>query len=181
MILSCSLNQEGIVDSYVKHLKATVYSCPLLLNTCDLQGNSPLSSAARNGNLIIVQDLLSLGADPNFCNYGVSSLAEAVKSKKIEVVQTLLDAGADVSYKTLEGNTALHIAVLTEKHQVVKLLLNYGANCNSVNNAQKTPLHFAIEATKKQNNRSFRVEKLLIHAGAHLNPKDNFGKFSARK
>ncbi|KAG0800420.1 hypothetical protein G6F22_002250 [Rhizopus arrhizus] len=176
LILSCSLNQEGIVDSYVKHLKATVYSCPLLLNTCDLQGNSPLSSAARNGNLIIVQDLLSLGADPNFCNYGVSSLAEAVKSKKIEVVQTLLDAGADVSYKTLEGNTALHIAVLTEKHQVVKLLLNYGANCNSVNNAQKTPLHFAIEATKKQNNRSFRVEKLLIHAGAHLNPKDNFGR-----
>jgi len=138
---------------------------------------TPLSYAAKNGNVEIVRELLSLGADVNFNKPQHIPLIEAVIGKNIEVVEMILKHGAQVNVQDeTSGNSPLHTAALVEKHRIVKLLLENGADYNLQNKRKQTAMHLAIEATKRQTNRSFRVEHLLLKAGADVNITDFFGK-----
>lgn len=174
MIIVCKSNVLDLVSYYLQYLKKASISCDI--NSLDNEGNSALSYAAKNGNLQAVNELLVLGANPN-CNDGRHiPLFEATHSQNIDVVELLLKYGASVNDKDeTTGNSALHNSILTGKHKISKLLLENGADFELINLRKQTPMHLAIETTKKQTNRSFRVERLLIKAGANANAVDFFG------
>ncbi|KAG2201741.1 hypothetical protein INT47_002001, partial [Mucor saturninus] len=175
LIIVCKSNVLDFVSYYLQYLRNT--SVPCDVNCMDVEGNTALSYAAKNGNLQAVNDLLLLGADPNFNDGRHIPLFEATHSQDINIVELLLKHGASVNSRDkATGNSALHNSILTEKHKIVKLLLENGAEFESTNSRKQTPMHLAIETTKKQINRSFRVERLLMKAGANANAVDFFGR-----
>lgn len=174
-MIACKLNKTEIMTTYIQHLKSSRDLCEL--NVLDTDMGTPLSYAAKNGQAEIVRELLSLGASPNFNRPQHIPLIDAILGQNIIVVDLILKHSADINVQAdFNGNSPLHTAVLVEKHLIVKLLLENGANVDIKNDRKQTPLHLAIEVTKKQTNRSFRVEHLLIKAGANLSATDFFGK-----
>lgn len=179
MIVACKLNKPDIVLPYLHYLYKSNAVCDA--NVYDADKGTALTYAARNGNLQVVNELLSLGASANFNSPQHIPLIEAVSSHNFGIVELLLKYGANVNEQDDKGNAAIHTAILAEKHRIVQLLLQNSANPNLPNARKQSPFHLAVETTKKQTNRSFRVERLLINAGANLNATDYFGKVSSIK
>lgn len=113
--------------------------CELVLLLLLLNGpKQDLVSAASSGNLALVEQILSSGADVNQVQEltGWSPLAAAAFHVHIDVVKTLLQAGADVNLPDRNGGTPLMKAVTavgpeskeSEKTALVKLLLDAGAD-----------------------------------------------------
>lgn len=172
--MSCKLGIPDIILTYLQYLKSPSVLCEL--NVLDNGGNSALSYAAKNGIYKAVNELLLGGADPNFHDYRHVPLIEATNSQNIDIVESILKHGAHVNAtEKTSGNSSLHSAILTKKHRIIKLLLDHGADFDLPNFKKQTPMHLAIETTKRQTNRSFRAERLLMKAGANANAVDFFG------
>lgn len=102
----------------------------------DRRRKTPLSIAAKQGNLTILKLLLSNEAetDPEITDYGWHTpLGEAVKEGHEEVVMTLVSAGADVNGITYSesSNRPIHIAAWNGRTEMIDLLLNKGVDIDS--------------------------------------------------
>jgi hypothetical protein len=92
----------------------------------DSVGNSTLSDAAREGQVVLVDELLSAGADPNSANNsGVSVLMTASNP---QVVRRVIEGGARVDAQDGRGQTALMYAARYRNLEKAKLLLEAGAS-----------------------------------------------------
>jgi ankyrin repeat protein len=171
------LNKKKMIQGYVSCLSKDKSTFEQIVNDVNIKGRSALSYVALHGDVETLQAIMTLNPDPNQCHINSIPLIESVESKNIEVVEILLKSGAHVDTQDTDGNTALHKAAASSKHAIVKLLLENKANCDIVNKKNQTPLHLAVDATKKQTNRSFKSERLLLQAGADINAKDLFGKY----
>lgn len=180
MTIACKLNHPEILPLYLTALKANAENSIFDANHYNCDWCTPLFYVCKNGNLEAARSLLSLGANPNHCKSQAVPLIVAIKTEKLELVQTLLEHGASVSQCDTNGNSPLHAAVISENSRVVEILLKHSADVNATNEKNQTPLHLAIERTKKQTNRSFRVERSLLNNGADLNALDFFSKFNLR-
>ncbi|GLH05789.1 Ankyrin repeat and KH domain-containing protein mask, partial [Gryllus bimaculatus] len=70
------------------------------------------------------------------------ALRAAIEKRNEEITQFLLDENiADVSYKTIDGETVLHVAALCGNVEIIRALLKAGADVNCRENKGKTPLH----------------------------------------
>ncbi|KAI7902907.1 ankyrin repeat-containing domain protein [Cokeromyces recurvatus] len=177
LLIACKLNEVDIINIYLDYLHNLKEDVSFNVNHFDDAGCSPLSYVCRNGNKNAAQLLLNLGADPNFCKVQSIPLIEAIKSGHLDLVKVLLERGAIViDQSDINGNSPLHHAVLVQKHRMTDLLLEYNADFKAVNHKNQTPLHLAIEMTKRQTNRSFRVERSLIQMGADANVLDYLGR-----
>jgi Ankyrin repeats (3 copies) len=91
----------------------------------DSVGNSTVSAAARAGQVMLVDELLRCGADPNAANDGgVSALMVA---RSAEVARLLIKAGARVDALDGSGRTALMFAVRYNNPALARVLLEAGA------------------------------------------------------
>jgi len=94
----------------------------------DSVGNSMLSNAAAKGEVVLVDELLRAGADPNSANHaGVSVLMTAVAFRHPEVVGRLIAAGARVDTQDGGGETALMYAAKYRNLEMMKALIAAGA------------------------------------------------------
>jgi ankyrin repeat protein len=85
--------------------------------------------------------------------------AEGPLRKQQEVVELLLRRGADVSWRNVNGETALHVAT----HDVAQLLLAYHADVHARNNEAETPL------LNRHSLPDWRKVEALLNAGADVN------------
>ncbi|ETS83239.1 hypothetical protein PFICI_05115 [Pestalotiopsis fici W106-1] len=140
----------------------------------DFQGHvSALSRAALDGNVTLVDTLISAGADVNAsgCHAGARPLLSAVKSGSIETVGLLLSKGADVNMTgqifgegRLEYMYPLALAARGGSIQIVRRLLAAGANPNPQDHlAASTALK---ETVVKRNMACFEA---ILNAGADPN------------
>jgi ankyrin repeat protein len=141
----------------------------------------PLTAAARNGQVDIVELLLSHGADiDETTSDGQSALYSAgdklrfddptAAARRMAIMRTLLAKNASVSlerrrYKT----TALHAHA--KEADAVALLIDHGANVRAVDNQGETALHRAANSGR-DNSASL---KLLLDHGAGANDRDSAG------
>jgi len=105
------------------------------VHTTDLYGNTALTSACWKGHLVVVELLVSRGANPAFRNIttGLTPLVAAVDRGHVAVVEYLLGfkavrATPSVDGKLREGVTALWVAVFLNRVHLVKMLVEIGAD-----------------------------------------------------
>uniref|UniRef100_A0A8C3UJ89 Euchromatic histone lysine methyltransferase 2 n=1 Tax=Catharus ustulatus TaxID=91951 RepID=A0A8C3UJ89_CATUS len=108
-------------------------------------GSTCLHHAAKNGNLEMVELLLSTGqVDVNAQdNGGWTPIIWAAEHKHIEVIRRLLTRGADVTLTDNEENICLHWASFTGSAEIAEVLLNAQCDLHAVNFHGDTPLHIA--------------------------------------
>jgi cytohesin len=130
----------------------------------DVQGHTPLTSAAVRGHAGVVHLLLDHGADINAQDgEGYTALTFAVANGHRAVMELLLARKANLEVKTREGLTPLMLAALDGRLGFVRTLLNAGADPNAESKALMltlTPLSLASQQ------RHHAVADALIAAGA---------------
>ena len=131
---------------------------------------APIHSAARNGNLKRVKELLNQGVPVNSRDeYSFTPLHFAAYRGRLNVVQELLRRGAHLNPRTFTGRTPLHIASHIHPY-VVHALLKAGANPRYRNMSGKSISNFFPNAlktsravTKWQNTvRKRKAERMLL-------------------
>ncbi|KAH6940139.1 hypothetical protein HPB50_025368 [Hyalomma asiaticum] len=81
------------------------------VESCDVNGQTPLHEAASRGHLRVGRALLQCGADPNACAHnGRRPIHDAVEKGHVEMVRLLLSYGADATLTTGSGLSPLELA-----------------------------------------------------------------------
>ncbi|MCG9911178.1 MAG: ankyrin repeat domain-containing protein [Flavobacteriales bacterium] len=119
------------------------------INARDKYGASPLMTAARWGNIPMVQFLLRNGATPDQPRSEAGRTALHVACAYyggMQICKALIAAGADVNAVTQKGESPLMLAATNGKADVVELLLQRGADKQKKDNSGKTALDYARNA-----------------------------------
>lgn len=87
-------------------------------------GETALMSAARNGNLKLLNGILDLNANPNLRdNQGQTALHHAIAFNRGATAIALLQRGADPAIKNSNGKSCLQLVhSMSEKHQVLPIM-----------------------------------------------------------
>ncbi|KAK3361560.1 ankyrin repeat-containing domain protein [Lasiosphaeria ovina] len=134
------------------------------------QGRTPLSWAAEEGRLSILELLIQGGANINVIDeWGGAPLVRALQNRHEAVARLLIDKGADVNARDSDGSTALIYALRNDYEAVAQLLIDKGADVNARGNDGSTAL---ISASI---NGYEAVARLLIDKGADVNARDSNG------
>jgi ankyrin repeat protein len=148
----------------------------LLLNHADVNctngmRTSALHSAARQGNLEVVEALLAHGADVTVKDsmHGSVLLAASLGSgpETVKIAELLLAHGADVNAADALGYRPLLLAAMSRNQDLMELLISHGADVNARDYQGITPLHWAVP-------RIGLMELLLSH-NVDVNAKDQDG------
>lgn len=148
-------------------------------------GMTPLTLAAAEGHLDVVEALLHAHADPNAgeiepgheeflldmikwsgeentAGYRLPNtpLAFAAQSGHAKIVKALLEAGAKPNTRNYAGTSALEFAAENGDAASVRALIDAGADVNQANEGKSTPLHKAAAGGFAE------VVKLLLAVGA---------------
>ncbi len=107
---------------------------------------TPLSAAARVGNLEIAKLLIQEGTKIDHHGKDTTSLSEAAHEGHLDFVIYLLDEGADVNSKSGPYGSALGGAAHGGHNDIINLLIGKGANVNMKGGAYGTALSSAANA-----------------------------------
>ena len=109
-------------------------------------GFTPVYSSILSEDIPALNDLLSLGANPNIPNYlGETPLYLSVYKKNLDALVILLKYNADCNIPTKKGNTPLHLAVQKNMDNIIEMILRNKADPNIPNKLYgQTATHLAI-------------------------------------
>lgn len=139
------------------------------VNTATPDGTTLLMTAARNGNLELVDALLKKRANHMVRNsFGDTALMLAALGGKLPVVERLLELGG--AQENRDGWTALHYAAISGHVEVARFLIQKGAKVNTRAPNSQTPLMLAAGAG------SVDMVKFLIDEQGDLRLKDRNDK-----
>lgn len=107
--------------------------------------NEKLLSAAKRGDVIYLDYMVSCGADVNYKNKYNSDTAigVAIENRQLECVRYLLDNGVDISKTFMSNNNLLHQAILYGQTEIAKYLIEKGVNIEAKNADGHSPLSLA--------------------------------------
>jgi hypothetical protein len=126
-------------------------------------------TAAYNGNVQRVKELIRNGANVNaYTDYG-TILIYASRGGHIDVVKELIKNGANVNAVCTFGTTPLMWAAENGLLEIVKELIRNGANVDARDKFRRTPLTWASREGH------LKSVKELIKAGANVNARDRDG------
>ncbi len=129
-------------------------------------------------------------------NSGVELHHAASRCGKAEIVGKLIDEGTDVNIMDKNGGAPLHIAAVLGNSKVLKVLTEKGTNVNakvdvkvdSKELKKATPLHAAAACNHELAKEDYpkakagkeysKVVKILIDAGAEVNPEARYGNIN---
>ena len=133
----------------------------LLLNLAESvlnsTGRTPLHAAAADGQLEVIEMLLSVGGRKLMtmvAGKAGSPLHQAAAGGHKDVVTLLLNEGCPIDIKASNGFTALHCAAQYGQIVIIEMLVNHGLDVNVVINKGKTPLHVAAAFGKLESVRT---------------------------
>jgi len=133
---------------------------------------TPLTEAARRGNMGMVRLLVQQGADVNKQSEGRwTALMWSAFEGNLPITRLLISRNARLNARDYNQDTALHLAATNGQNpNTVKFLLTQrGVEVNAVNEVGRTPLMGACE------NGWWQVAWALIRSGADINMTDREG------
>ena len=135
------------------------------INAKDVEGNTPLHIAVKNGSHKMASILVLNGVSINLKDkQGNTSLDIAIQNKNLEIVSLLFSYGAEEF-----DNSALHIATQKRSLDIVSLLISLGGDVNRKGEFDNTPLHIS------KYNMDFEISRLLEINGADLAVLNKYG------
>ncbi len=147
-------------------------------NGCSRPLGAYLISAACDGNVNRVMNLLALGAKVNATDgRGYSALIDVEACKghddptRVQLVELLIAKGAEVNLRSSDGTTALMYAAGNGDTQAVNALLRNGATVNAADNDGETALMKAAASSCNE-----ETVRALLGAGADLSARDHKGR-----
>ncbi|XP_047134879.1 histone-lysine N-methyltransferase EHMT2 isoform X1 [Hydra vulgaris] len=149
-----------------KHLKTAQFLVKVGadVHLANADGMTLLHIAARNGNLIFVKWLVSLGVSLNQQdNYGWTALMWATEhDSNAEIIKYLIKIGAHTNVLDNEMNICLHWAAMTSSFECVCELVNNPlySHINACNRFGETPLHIAAKMD------NYHIVQFLLASGA---------------
>jgi hypothetical protein len=154
---------EAMRRGDLQEARAMLQADPALANKTDAIGRTPLARAARDGQLDMVELLLSSGADVNGAGPdSATPIYEAAEAGHLQVVRRLLSAGAEANKGSQTGGPPLFGAIRGGHGDVVGQLLASGADVNAKAPNSSTPL---LEAAVRGD---ASIVTALLDAGAKL-------------
>jgi quinoprotein dehydrogenase-associated probable ABC transporter substrate-binding protein len=149
------------------------------VNKPDLQGWTPLTSAARQRHDKTIELLIDLGADPNKADAnGLTPLAAALLRDHVPSIKMLIEKGANVEEPGQQGYRPLALAIAEKKYEAAKALMEGGANVSIASGEEDlTPLMIIAAQTGPAEGAIFLpgstrptdIAKALIERGANVN------------
>jgi hypothetical protein len=137
-------------------------------------GTEKLCTAAYEGNLELVRELLRQGVPVNTKGcYGRTPLTWAAREGHRDTCQLLLEHGASVNAKNDHGCTPLILAAYHGDQELCQLFIKHNALVDAQDNKGRTAL---MEAASKGHTETC---KLLIKHGAKIHTVDNDGHTAA--
>ncbi len=141
---------------------------PILAQSKDAMGATPLHTAAQQGYVQMGAWLLTIGANVNSKDYSDQTpLHMAADTGHAEMCRMLIKHGASVRATDIDGLTPLHVAT---KGRCVAALASAGASVDARDKLSLTPLFYAVASARAD------VVKALIQAHANVNIRDQKGK-----
>ena len=141
----------------------------LFTSACSEKDTERLYTAAKQGNITTVKELIEKGVDVNTENNdGLTALHYASNGNHIELVKDLIKQGADVNKKCNANNgefTPLMLAVHNNYSEIAHELIKAGADVNIEAKGGWTALHYASHGNHAA------LVKDLIEQGADINKK----------
>ncbi|KAM6972938.1 ankyrin repeat and SOCS box protein 15 [Aplochiton taeniatus] len=129
-----------------------------------MEGETPLTLAAKAGFVENVKCLLVHGASPHNTNHkNESPLLLAVRSGSYEMAYTLIAKGAWVEQVCLQAWTAMHEAAKVGSTEILMLLLRHGGQVNTKDYVGASPLAVAAEYGHHD------IIDILLQSGAKVN------------
>ena len=114
----------------VMHAAGYPASVPENKRAFPVGGDTPLTFAARVGDLASAELLAAAGADVNDADAFMSAVALAAYWDHVDMVKFLLEEGADPNSAASELSP-LHLAILNRNEELVATLLAHGADPNA--------------------------------------------------
>jgi ankyrin repeat protein len=158
---------KAIAGNHIPIVKA------LLKVSGGIDREEALFAAAGDGNLEIVQLLMTKSTDVNRRGFAGGSLLMLAAEGDFALVKFLVERGANVNHKDDEGKTALMKAVASfhsTRISSVKFLIDHGANPNAVNMRGETALILAAKGGQAD------MVQVLLEKGSSVAVKDKAGK-----
>jgi ankyrin repeat protein len=113
------------------------------INQTDIEGSAALHHAAERGLILIVEELLNLGAAITSTNNGSTPLHFAAVNNQLAIVKILLNQDPDLlDKKSNDGSSALTLASSHGCIDIVEFLIGLKASTATAHNSN-TPLHLA--------------------------------------
>ena len=130
--------------------------------------NKRLYNAALNGQVLLVNSLIKLGADGNAKDYmSCTALHRAAKNGHTQIAELLVKV-ADINTRDNYGLTALDRVACNGHLEIAKLLITNGAEVNAKDYMSCTALHRAAF------NGHTQIAELLVKV-ADINTRDDYG------
>lgn len=130
-VLPATIIHTMIDDGDIDGIKKELTSKPDLLEEKNENVLSPLNYAACEGNLEMVQLLISLDADVHSGDLeGSQPLINAAAMGYLEITRYLVEHGAEIDRKDNNDVTALSFALARNYSEIASYLINQGANPN---------------------------------------------------
>ena len=110
-------------------------------NPSNVHGITPISLAAQNGHLQMVQLLMTSTTNPNVAdNYGWTPIHDAAWNGHLEIVQLLMTSTTNPNIAANDGRTAIYEAAEAGHMEIVQLLMTSTTNPNIPENNGFTPM-----------------------------------------
>ena len=143
----------------------------------DSAGFSPIARAVTGENVVICQELLAHGANPDGAgmNETIPPIVSAAIHDDSQILDLLIRHGADVNACTSGGSTALNVAASLGRVDIAAALIRAGADVNAADAHGWTPLMGA--ATRSE---CAGLVDALLAAGARTDATNDEGETAFR-
>jgi ankyrin repeat protein len=165
--------RAGNVSTLGALLERAQRSHPTLIDLPDREGQTPLLTACRNGQLEAVRLLLRHGCKTSAEKESRETpLTEASRRGDVDILRELIEVGElPVDEVNKAGMNALHIAAHYGYLHIIDELLARSANVNALTDMRRTPLHLAAREGHER-----AVARLLAQPDVMVAPRSRQGQ-----